>query len=376
MTQSVTVFGAGLVGRAIVADLCPEFSTRVADVDETRLTALAQQYAVETQQADLAKSDTIAALSADSDLVVCAVPGFMGFATLKAIIESGTDVVDISFFDRDPFELDGLAKENGVTAITDCGVAPGMSNLIVGYHNATMKVESFDCMVGGLPFDRVWPYEYKAPFSPSDVIEEYVRPARLRENGEVVIRPALSEAELIEIEPVGTLEAFNTDGLRTLLDTTSIPNMRERTLRYPGHIELMRVLRESGFFDTTALQIGGASIRPRDLTAALLFPLWKAGPGEEEFTVMVIEITGLENGETVTHRYHLFDKDDPATGLSSMARTTGFTATAAARLVLDGSFRQAGISPPESVGAVSGCLQKMLAMLSERGVTYQHSRRA
>ncbi|MDH3589350.1 MAG: saccharopine dehydrogenase, partial [Gammaproteobacteria bacterium] len=279
----------------------------------------------------------------------------------------------ISFFDRDPFELDRHAKDRGVVAITDCGVAPGMSNLILGYHDAKMQVQRFDCMVGGLPFDRVWPYEYKAPFSPIDVIEEYVRPARLRENGEIVTRPALSEAELIEIQPIGELEAFNTDGLRTLLSTTKIPDMRERTLRYPGHIELMRVFRESGFFDTQPIQAGGVMVSPRDVTAALLFPLWQAGPGEQAFTVMSIEISGMENDRPATYRYHLFDQDDTATGLSSMARTTGFTATAAARLVLDGTYDRTGISPPEFVGAAPGCLDRMLAMLAERNVIYQRS---
>ncbi|NNF17868.1 MAG: saccharopine dehydrogenase [Gammaproteobacteria bacterium] len=296
----------------------------------------------------------------------------MGFETLKSIVAAGRNVVDISFFNHDPLELDALAREKNVIAITDCGVAPGMSNLVAGFHNANMQVENFDCMVGGLPLQRDWPYEYKAPFSPIDVIEEYVRPARLRQDGKILVRPALSDPELIDIEPVGQLEAFNTDGLRTLLDTTEIPNMRERTLRYPGHIELMRVFRESGFFDDSEIEVKGTRIRPRDVTAALLFPLWQAGPGETAFTVMAIEVSGIENGRPVCHKYHLYDEDDAATGLSSMARTTGFTATAAARLVLDGSYTKPGISPPEKVGACGDCLQKILGLLAERGVQYSH----
>ncbi len=375
MPHRITVLGAGLVGRAIVADLCPDFETRVADVDTGRLDALARRYGVDTVKTDLSNPARVAALLEDADLAVCAVPGFMGFETLRSIIETGTDVVDISFFNRDPFELDARARERGVTAVVDCGVAPGMSNAIAGFHDANMDVERFDCMVGGLPFERAWPYEYKAPFSPIDVIEEYVRPARLRENGEIVTRPALSEAELVEIEPVGQLEAFNTDGLRSLLDTTKIPNMRERTLRYPGHIELMRVFRESGFFDASPITVDGVSVRPLDVTAALLFPLWKAGPGEEAFTVMTMELSGTENGEKVSYSYRLFDRDDAATGLSSMARTTGFTATAAARLVLDGGYRHPGISPPEFVGAAPGCLERLLALQAERGVIYERQRR-
>lgn len=373
MTATVTVLGAGLVGRAIAADLCTEFTTRVVDIDAASLEPLKRRYGVDTVREDLGSAETVGRLARESDLVVCAVPGFMGFDTLAAIIAAGTDVVDISFFDRDPFELDALAREKEVTAVVDCGVAPGMSNLILGFHDAQMEVRRFECMVGGLPQRRSWPYEYKAPFSPIDVIEEYVRPARLRVGGQIVTRAALSEPELVEIDPIGTLEAFNTDGLRTLLHTTSVADMRERTLRYPGHCHLMKVLRESGFFDTEPVEVGAASVRPLDLTAALLFPLWQAEPGEPEFTVMSIEIEGVQSGQSRTHRYALYDTYDESSGLSSMARTTGFTATAAARLVLAGSYRRAGISPPEYLGAAPGCCEQMIAALADRGVVYRHS---
>ena len=373
MSASITVLGAGLVGGAIVADLCRNFTTRVVDIDQQRLDALARHYGVDTLRENLGDASVVSEVAAEADLVVSAVPGFMGFDTLRAIIEADVNVVDIAFFDHDPFELDALARDHDVTAIVDCGVAPGMSNMILGFHDADMTVTRFDCMVGGLPVRRTWPYEYKAPFSPIDVVEEYVRPARLRVAGEIVTRAALTEPELVDVDPVGTLEAFNTDGLRTLLQTTTIPDMRERTLRYPGHCELMRVLRETGFFDRTPLQVKGQSVRPIDVTTALLFPLWQARPGDDEFTVMVVEVEGDAGGEPVSHRYELFDRFDTASGLSSMARTTGFTATAAARLVLDGSYTRAGISPPEYVGAEPGCLDRMLEALASRGVVYRHT---
>src|SRR5207244_3412258 len=109
------------------------------------------------------------------------------------------------------------------------------------------------------------PYQYKAPFAPLDVVEEYTRPARMVENGQQVTRPALSETELIDFEPVGTLEAFNTDGLRSLLTTIDAPNMKEKTLRWPGHAELMRVLRETGYFDKREITLrDGQRVRPLD----------------------------------------------------------------------------------------------------------------
>src|SRR6185503_12264879 len=150
------------------------------------------------------------------------------------------DVVDISFFPEDALLLDKLAKQKEVTAITDCGVAPGLSNLIIGRYNEEMKIDSFECYVGGLPKERIPPFQYKAPFSPVDVIQEYIRPARLVENGKLVIKPAMSDKEILHFDEAGDLEGFNTDGLRSLVTTMKhIPDMKEKTLRYPGHIDLI-----------------------------------------------------------------------------------------------------------------------------------------
>jgi lysine 6-dehydrogenase len=274
-------------------------------------------------------------------------------------------VVDISFFPEDPFGLDELAKAQGVTAVVDCGVAPGLGNILLGYHAAQGSISSYRCLVGGLPVKRSWPWQYKAPFSPVDVLEEYTRPSRLVEAGKVVTRPALSEPELVNMDPVGTLEAFNTDGLRSLLVTMpDIPDMAEKTLRYPGHIEYIRVLRESGFLSAEPVIVNGAQVRPIELAAALLFPDWRLEEGEPEFTIM--EVT-IRSGSGTTS-YQLYDTTDTQTGFSSMARTTGYTATAAARLVLDGAFSRKGICPPEYVGMEPGSFERVLADLAERGV--------
>jgi len=228
-------------------DLKMDFEVTSADINKEALAVL-QKQGIHTIEADLSKAETVRALIHDFDLVIGAVPGFMGFNTLKTLIEAGKNVVDISFFPEDAFELDMLAKEKGVVAVTDCGVAPGMCNIILGYHNARMKVEKYVCLVGGLPVVREWPYEYKAVFSPIDVIEEYIRPARYVENGYTIVREALSDPELINFENVGTVEAFNTDGLRSLIKTVNVPNMIEKTMRYPGCIEYLRIAAGKRFF--------------------------------------------------------------------------------------------------------------------------------
>ena len=278
--------------------------------------------------------------------------------------------MDISFFSEDPFELDELAKAQGVVAVMDAGVAPGMSNIILGYHNQRMKVERYRCLVGGLPVKREWPWEYKAVFSPVDVIEEYVRPARYVENGALVVRPALSDSELIDFPEVGTLEAFNTDGLRTLIRTIGAPNMKEKTLRFPGHIEKMALLRDSGFFSEEPIEVGGAMVKPLDVTAKLLFPMWELKPGDGEFTVMQINVEGEQGGRRLRYRYDLLDRFDHETGTTSMARTTGYTATLAVRMVADGLYKETGISPPEYMGRIPGCVPYLLKGLAERGVVY------
>ncbi len=370
--QKIAVLGAGMVGRAMAIDLCSDFDITSFDIDDKALQTLESDFPVKVITTDLSDTKNIQKIVSDFDLVIGAVPGFLGFQTLEAVISAGKNIVDISFFDNDPFKLDELAKQKNVIAVMDCGVAPGMSNVILGYHNKKMQVETFECYVGGLPLVRSWPFEYKAPFSPIDVIEEYIRPARFVENSHVVIKPALSEPELMEFNNIGTLEAFNTDGLRTLLTTMKhIPNLKEKTLRYPGHINLMRVLRETGFFNENPVDINGTSVRPIDFTTKLLFPHWKLKKDEYEFTVMKITITGKENGKDTSYEYNLFDRYDPATKTSSMARTTGYPCTAVARLILQGHFTQTGVIPPEYIGANENCFDKVLAYQMNRNIHYR-----
>ena len=370
----IIILGAGLVGAPMALDLAldKKFNVTVADISEAALQKLSKSFPGKTIQKDLSMPEEVTKLVSGYDMVINAVPGFMGFRTLKAIIEAGKNVVDIAFFIEDPFQLDSLAKEKGVTAIMDCGVAPGMCNILIGYVDHLLdETENILYYVGGLPEIREWPYEYKAVFSPVDVIEEYTRPARYIENGTMVIRPALSDAELINFPGVGSLEAFNTDGLRSLAFTVKAKNMKEKTLRYPGHIEKMAVLRETGFFSQEPIEISGKMIRPIDFTAKLLFPKWKLNEGEVDITVMKVVVEGKKEGKRMRYTYDLLDKYDPATQIHSMARTTGYTATVALRMIAEGLYTQKGISVPEFIGKDPKCVEFMLNGLKERGVIYK-----
>lgn len=367
--KKIIVLGTGLVGSAMALDLAKNHSVTAADKFRTNFDIL-ESAGINTIQADFSNLSSIPALVKDFDIVVGAAPGFMGYSVVKAVIESEKNIVDISFFPEDAFELDSLAKEAGVMAVVDCGVAPGMSNFLLGYHNERMKVENFEFYVGGLPFVREMPFQYKAPFSPVDVLEEYTREARFMLNGNIVTKAPLSDSEFMQFDNIGTLEAFNTDGLRSLLKTMNIPNMKEKTLRYPGHIALIQALKDSGFFSETPISINGNSIKPLEFTSAILFDKWKLTPNDDEFTVMRVIIEGNESGNYKKYIYDLFDRRCPETGISSMSRTTGYAATAVVNLILDGKYSRTGIIPPEYIGCNEDAYQYVLQYLNNRNVVY------
>ena len=297
----------------------------------------------------------------------------MGFDTVRSVISSGKDMVDISFFPEDALELDELARKNNVRCLVDFGVAPGCSNLICGHSLDTFsRIDRFSCMVGGLPMERKLPWEYQAPFSPVDVLEEYTRPARIVRNGKITTLPPLTESELVDFPGVGTLEAFLTDGLRSLLKIEGIPDMVEKTLRYPGYIEKVKLLIETGFLSSEPVRVGNKEISPMELTSSLLIKAWKQKPGDWDITVMRICVSGIgADGKNLTEIWNLHDCYDCTTGTSSMARTTGYACTAGVRMLKNDLWRNPGVHPPENIGREKGCFDFILADMAERGISYK-----
>ncbi len=372
--QRVIILGCGMVGSTMAMDLARDegLAVTVADVRAAALDALAAQCRVATVVADLSDPAAITALVRPFDLVVGALSSHMGLATLAAVIAAGRPYVDISFMAEDALTLSPQAQAAGVVAIVDCGIAPGMSNMAAGYAATQLEVcERLEILVGGVPEVRTWPFDFKVAFAPADVIEEYVRPARMVERGEVVTYPALSGAELVEFDGIGTLEAFNTDGLRSLLHGVPFATMVEKTMRWPGHLALMRALQAAGFFSAEPIAVAGHAVVPRDVTAALLFPHWTYAPGEVDRTVLRVVATGRRQGTRVRMIWELVDRADVASGRSSMSRTTGLPATIVARLLLAGRFTTPGVHAPESLGRVPGVLDHVLAALADRGIVFR-----
>lgn len=360
MRQKIISLGGGMVGSAIARDLQESgYLVTVADRDKTLAEKLVP-FDIDFIKLDFADLNAVRNAVLDYDLVVGAVPGFMGYNVLKTVIEAGINIVDISFMPEDSRQLDALAKSNGVTVLADAGVAPGLSNLIFGKELAGFdKLESAKCFVGGLPQNPQPPWFYKSVFSPIDVIEEYTRPARLVENGTVVTRPAMTEIEAVQFDKVGPLDAFNSDGLRSLLELP-IPNMVEKTLRYPGHIQKILKLRDGGMFTAEKIKE----------TAEALFNDWTPKKGDFDQTIMRLEFQGMINGKNSSKTYDLIDYYDEEKNISSMARTTGYTCTAAVNILLNKEFDRNGVYNLESIGNRQYLVEGIMIHLREREIYF------
>lgn len=372
----VVVLGGGMVGSVIASDLAATRGLSVTVVD-SRPDALKRcerraPKSIRTVEADLGDAEEVGRQVHDADLVVGALSSAIGLQTLEAVIEAKRDYVDISFMPEDNGHLSDLAKRKRVTAVVDMGVAPGMSNLLCGWAAHRLdRCDRLEILVGGLPRDRHWPWEYKAGFAPSDVLEEYTRPVRVVEGGRIVWKKALDEPTLVDFDGVGTLETFLTDGLRSLADNLSVPDMVEKTMRYPGHIELMRVMRHLGLFREDEVELpSGVKVRPLELTSHLLFPQWTFEDGEPDRTIMRITAEGLLGKVPTRLSWDLVDQLDPETRFTSMSRTTGFPAASIARMIADGSLRRRGVFAPEQIATEKGLLDRILKDMKKRGIDY------
>ena len=345
--------GSGMIGQAMALDLAKNHKIHLADLKiENARKEIKDHPAIITYDLDVLNKQKLSSFIKKADIVLLAIPGNLGYNALKTIISLGKNVVDISFSPENLMDLNVIALENDVTAIFDAGVAPGLPNYILGYYDSFENISSFKYYVGGLPKFPKQPFNYKAPFSPIDVIEEYTRPARMMVNGELITKPALSEIENISFKKSLELEAFNTDGLRSILHTMChVKNMSEKTLRYPGHVKLIKSYIKNGTIQNIE-------------TIEKLFKEWKLEPGEIEFTLLKVEIK--TNEKTII--YELYDEYDKMNNITSMARTTGYTATASINLILENLFTEKGAFAPESVCKNKKTFDFILKYLSKRKV--------
>ena len=369
--------GAGLVGSITAADMSRDFDVTIADLNESALAA-ARLCAPEMKAAVCSCTDEAALTEVikDADIVTAGVPGKFGRKMMETVIRAGKNIADISFMPEDFEELDSLAKEFGVTAVPDMGVAPGMSNFLVGRGAALLdEVENAVIYVGGIPHRHVPPFNYQITWSAADVIEEYTRPARYVKDYKLVVCEAMGELYEKEFPKVGILETFITDGLRSLVKNVRARNMEERTLRWPGHVEQMRLLRGMGLFDEEKRTLGGVEAVPREIACDLLFPMWKMEPekGDRDLTIMQVEVSGYKGNDFVTYTWDLWDIFDEKTWKNSMGRCTGFSCSIFAQAIVRGLIKEKGVIAPEKLAASGELYDFVMSEQRSRGINYRES---
>ncbi len=377
MMRAITL-GCGKIGSVLAKDFAESVEGAevvLADRSEER----AREAAVRIKGAGWVSADTsdyqgLVNTLREFDLVLGALPGDYGFRALEAAVEAGVDVVDVSYTPENPMELGEAAKKARIAVIPDCGVAPGLSSILVGYGASKLeRVREAHIMVGGIPETPVPPLGYTITWSAEGLIDEYVRDVSIVENGEVVQVSALSGLEEMEFPGVGTLEAFYTDGLRTLVESLpGVESMYEKTLRFPGHVEKVRLLRELGFFGDEPLNVEGAEVSPRLLTARLLERSLRK-PEVGDLLAMIIEVKGKAGGEEKGYRYYVLDRFDREKGVTAMARTTAYTASIVAGMLAEGVIEEKGVIPPERLGMNEAVAERLLSELKNRGVIVKES---
>jgi lysine 6-dehydrogenase len=338
----ILVLGGGRQGSVIAADLARSFDVTVADARPVRVNG-ARSIVRDLGAGDLDR------LLARFDLVVGALPSRFGFAAAQAAMEARRPMVDVSFFAEDPFRLDRAARRAGVAFVPDAGLSPGLSNLILG-HIAGPKPRRVEIRVGGIAARRE--QDYVVTWSLDDLIEEYTRPARIKKNGRVTVVPALSGVDTVRVPGVGTLEAFFSDGLRTLLKTMPARDMFEKTLRWPGHAVRMQALADLGFF------------RRPELVLPVFETAW-VRPNPNDLVVLDVVVDG--------RRATLVEKRRG--GLTAMTRTTALTCAAVAELAAQGGLRASGVLPLEILGADPSIYAALRRGLARRSVRWRLSRR-
>lgn len=379
--MKVLIIGCGNIGSVSAQDLVksvPSTEIVVADKNEKRAKDVAEK--IEKDNVSWTGFDTsnhgeLVNTLKGFDLAMGFLPGKLGYGLCKACIDAGKDLVDVSYMAENPMTLNASAAKAGVTIVPDCGLAPGISNVLVGHAVGKLdEVKAVHVMVGGLPEKPVPPLGYTITWSPESLIDEYTRKVVIVKKGRKVEIEALSGVEAITFPKVGELEAFYTDGLRTLLYTMeNVEEMWEKTLRYLGHAEKIKAFQTLGFFDEKKIDVEGVNVSPRKLTVKLIGEkLWK--PEVKDIVVLKVEVVGVENGKKTSYSYHLLDNYDKKQGITAMARTTAYPASIVAQLMLKKAVKEKGVVPPEKIGMDKKLFSQFSDGLKKRGIKVSETR--
>ena len=370
------VLGAGLQGSACAYDLLQN-----PDVSQVRLADLRFDHLPEFLKPlsgprlipttlDVRDREAVLAVMRESDAVMSAIPYYLNLQLTEWAVEAGVHFCDLGGNTEIVFqqkELADRAKAKGVTVIPDCGVAPGMVNILAEHGIRQLdSVESVRIYVGGLPQKPEPPLNYQVVYSLEGVLDYYTTRSWVLRNGRRSQVTALSEREPVEFPaPVGTLEAFHTaGGLSTMAFRYEgkIPEMEYKTLRYPGHAEIMETIRDLGLLDLDPVDLDGIKVSPRDVFVAAVGP--KLAKKGKDLLALRVTVRGTKGGKPAERRFDLVDRYDEAHGISAMMRTTGYSLSITGQMQVRREVGPPGVwTPDECMPA-----EAYIAELRKRGI--------
>lgn len=354
------VLGAGLQGSACAYDLLQN-----PDVSQVRLADLRLEHLPEFLKPlsgprlipttlDVRDREAVLAVMRESDAVMSAIPYYFNLQLAECAVEAGVHFCDLGGNTEIVFQQKALADQartKGVTIVPDCGVAPGMVNILAEHGIRQMDtVESVKIYVGGLPQNPEPPLNYQVVYSLEGVLDYYTTRSWVLRDGKRSQVTALSEREPVDFpQPVGTLEAFHTaGGLSTMAFRYEgkIPEMEYKTLRYPGHAQIMETIRELGLLDLDPVEVKGLKVAPRDVFVAAVGPKLKKPHGKDLLALRVI-VRGTKGGSPAERRFDLVDRYDETRGISAMMRTTGYSLSITGLMQVRREVGPAGVWTPD-----------------------------
>ena len=379
--MKILVLGAGAQGSACALDLArtPGVDDVVlADEDVGRPRPFLEPYLgsrIRMRALDAEDAGAVRALMADADGVACALPYYFNAPMARLAVEVGVHICDLGGHTEivdEQMTLADAAAAAGVSVVPDCGLAPGMVNVLAqGGIDAMDRTRSVRMLVGGLPQEPEPPLNYQVVYSMEGVLDYYSTPVLVLEDGEVVEKEPLTGLEIVDFPgPFGPLEAFLTAGGVSRMPYRyrgEIPTMTYKTLRYPGHAYLVKSMRDLGLFSTDPITVDGQSVAPRDVFIAAATPRL-ARPGGKDLVALRVVVEGTRAGAPHTVTYEMLDLYDERLGVTAMMRTTGYSLAAIARLQVEGAIRPGVRAPWECVPA-----ETYVRMMGEREVRIERT---
>ena len=376
------VLGAGKMGVVLAKDLIvsgPHHRVTLVDVDFKTLTRakdFIQSDRLETLQRDIEDQEQRDKVMTGKDVVLCALLHRHSLPVLESAVRLGVHFVDVvGEFTLERLEFDEEAKNKSMTALSGCGVSPGITNVCVG-RGVELLDETRNALiyVGGNPVEGKPPLRYRIVYAVNSLLGLYERKALILKDGKLTKVAALSDVEPIEFPPAFLeMECFYTDGLNSLVHTMQgriAGELSEKTIRYKGHAAEIQTLKECGFFDTEAIDVDGTKIVPRRVTESVLDMRIALGQ-DRDVTLLRVVVSGKKAGESVTHVFEMVDYFDEEKKYTSMAKTTAFPASIAAQMILNGEITQRGVLFPEEI-FIGELYDPFIDALKSRGVLISH----